>query len=116
MEKYVLLGLFFLVLEVLYLLVAKKLCIVDRPHHQSSHTGVVVRGGGIIFYIAYLVWFILSGMHSLMIFIGLSIMALVSFIDDIRSVNPSILSQIGADRVLRILDGGNQGDQLPDHR
>jgi UDP-N-acetylmuramyl pentapeptide phosphotransferase/UDP-N-acetylglucosamine-1-phosphate transferase len=49
-----------------------------------------VRGGGIIFYIAYLVWFILSGLHSPMIFLGLSILALVSFIDDIQSVNPKV--------------------------
>lgn len=90
MEKYVLLGLFFLVLEVLYLLVAKKLGVVDRPHHQSSHTGVIVRGGGIIFYVAFLTWFFMSGMQFPMIVVGLSILALISFVDDIHSVSPPI--------------------------
>lgn len=90
MKEYVLIGALLLIVEMVYILLASKIGIVDRPHHQSSHTGIVVRGGGIIFYIAYLVWFILSGMHHPMIFIGLSIMALVSFIDDIRSVNPKV--------------------------
>ena len=90
MKDYLLIGGFLLVVEIVYIWLAGKIGIVDRPHHQSSHTGVIVRGGGIIFYIAYLVWFILSGLHSPMIFLGLSILALVSFIDDIHSVNPKV--------------------------
>lgn len=32
--------------EYAYFIMAKRLRIVDRPHHQSSHTGIIVRGGG----------------------------------------------------------------------
>ncbi len=90
MKDYVLVGLLLLVVEIAYIWLAKRIGVVDRPHHQSSHTGTVVRGGGILFYIAYLVWFIWSGFQMPMIFVGLSILAFVSFVDDIHSVSPKI--------------------------
>ena len=46
MTEYVLIGALLLIVEMVYILLASKIGIVDRPHHQSSHTGVVVRGGG----------------------------------------------------------------------
>lgn len=90
MKDYVLVGLLLLVVEIAYIWLAKRVGVVDRPHHQSSHTGSVVRGGGILFYIAYLVWFVWSGFQMPMIFVGLSILAFVSFVDDIHSVSPKI--------------------------
>ena len=90
MKDYVLVGVLLLVVEIAYIWLAKRMGVVDRPHHQSSHTGTVVRGGGILFYIAYLVWFIWSGFQMPMIFVGLSILAFVSFVDDIHSVSPKI--------------------------
>lgn len=90
MKDYVLVGVLLLVVEIAYIWLAKRIGVVDRPHHQSSHTGSVVRGGGILFYIAYLVWFIWSGFQMPMIFVGLSILAFVSFVDDIHSVSPKI--------------------------
>ena len=88
--EYVLAGVILLLLEMAYLKAAVKLRIFDVPHHQSSHTGIVVRGGGIIFYLAYLMWFVLNGIPYPMIFVGLSILALVSFMDDIHSISPKI--------------------------
>ena len=90
MKDYVLVGVLLLVVEIAYIWLAKRIGVVDRPHHQSSHTGTVVRGGGILFYIAYLVWFVWSGFQMPMIFVGLSILAFVSFVDDIHSVSPKI--------------------------
>lgn len=79
-----------LAFEVAYLQVAKKIGIVDRPHHQSSHTGVVIRGGGILFYVAYLLWFIMYDYQYPMIFAGLTIMAVTSFADDVHSISPKV--------------------------
>lgn len=44
--EYILVGIFLLFLEMTYMRAAVKFRILDKPHHQSSHTGVVVRGGG----------------------------------------------------------------------
>lgn len=76
--------------EYAYFMLAKRLRIVDRPHHQSSHTRVVVRGGGIIFYVAFLLWSISHDFQWFGEFVGLTILAAISFIDDIRDVNPRI--------------------------
>lgn len=69
---------------------AVKLRIFDIPHHQSSHTGVVVRGGGVIFYVAFLLWSLMHGMQWGGGLLGLSFIAIVSFIDDIHSISPKI--------------------------
>lgn len=90
MVEYVGIGAGLLIIELAYLLIAKKLGIVDVPHHQSSHTGAIIRGGGIVFYIAYLLWFIFSGYQYPMIFAGLTIMAVTSFADDVHSISPKV--------------------------
>ena len=90
MVEYFGIGAGLLVFELAYLLIAKKFGIIDVPHHQSSHTGAIIRGGGIVFYVAYLVWFILSGYQYPMIFAGLTIMAVTSFADDIHSISPKL--------------------------
>ena len=87
---YIAVGIILLAFEYAYFLLAKRLRIVDRPHHQSSHSGVVVRGGGVVFYFAYLLWFFISGFQFPMIFAGLSIIALTSFADDIHSISPKV--------------------------
>ena len=63
---------------------------MDSPHHQSSHTGDVVRGGGIVFFVAYLLWSFSHDFQWQGGMIGLTVLAGVSFIDDIRDVNPKI--------------------------
>ena len=76
--------------EYLYIVMAEKSMVFDIPHHQSSHTGVVVRGGGIIFYVAFLLWTLFHGSLLSGGFIGLMVLAAVSFLDDVNSVNPKI--------------------------
>lgn len=52
MNKYLLYGLtavLLFVLEVLYFRLAEHFNIVDKPNVRSSHSSVVLRGGGIIF-------------------------------------------------------------------
>ena len=87
---YIVLFVILLAFEYAYYLLAKKLRIVDRPHHQSSHRGIVVRGGGIVFYVAYLLWSIVNGFSWYGGLIGLTILVIISFIDDIHDVSPKI--------------------------
>ena len=37
-----------LLAELLYFKLAVKYSIIDKPHHQSSHTGVAIRGGAVV--------------------------------------------------------------------
>ncbi len=90
MYEYIVVGVLLLAFEVAYLIAAKRLSIVDLPHHQSSHTGAIIRGGGIVFYFAYFLWFISGGLLYPMVFVGLTILSIVSFIDDIHSISPKI--------------------------
>lgn len=88
--EYIIIGVFLLLLEIAYMKAAVKLRIFDIPHHQSSHIGVVVRGGGIIFYVAFLLWSLAHGFPSDGSLIGLTFIAAVSFVDDIHNVSPKI--------------------------
>lgn len=90
MKDLVIIGVLLLAVEMAYIWMARLLNIVDRPHLQSSHTGVVVRGGGIVFYVAFLCWFLLSGMHYPLSFLGLTLLVSISFADDIHSINPKV--------------------------
>lgn len=90
MIDYLEIGIGLLAFEFAYLQIAKGIGIVDVPHHQSSHTGAIIRGGGIVFYAAYLLWFIMNGYQYPMIFAGLTIMAVTSFADDVHSISPKI--------------------------
>lgn len=87
---YLAIFLAFLAFEYAYCIIAERVRIVDRPHHQSSHRGVVVRGGGIVFFIAYFCWSLSNGFAWYGSLIGLTLLAIVSFVDDIHSLSPSI--------------------------
>lgn len=75
--------------EEIYFLIAKRCGIVDRPIERSSHHKATICGGGIIFWVAVL--FYLS-MHPALwssyglFFAGLTLIAGISFLDDIHEV------------------------------
>ena len=75
-----------IVLELLYFFVAKRFHIVDRPNERSSHHKVVLLGAGIIFYLAVLFYSLTNGVPYPNFLIGLSAVAIVSYIDDLRQL------------------------------
>ncbi|AIM39162.1 UDP-GlcNAc:UDP-phosphate GlcNAc-1-phosphate transferase [Sphingobacterium sp. ML3W] len=75
------------VLELLYFRIADKFNIIDRPNQRSSHSAITLRGGGIIFYIAILLFFIQSGFSYPWFMVGLTLMASISFLDDILEIS-----------------------------
>ena len=81
---------FLTVLSFFYLKIADKFNIVDKPNHRSSHTIPTIRGGGILFYLGCLIFFISSGFQYPYFFIGVSLVALISFIDDILTLSSSV--------------------------
>lgn len=76
--------LFFLIL--LYFKVADKYNIIDKPNHRSAHTEITLRGGGIIFWFAALLYTVQYFQETKWFFVGITIMSLVSFWDDIQSL------------------------------
>ena len=84
----VLIGLF--ILELLYFKFADRFNIIDKPNERSSHSTVTLRGGGIIFYFAALIYFFQSGFEYFYFFLGLSMMTLISFLDDIYTLSNKI--------------------------
>ncbi|QJW91163.1 hypothetical protein HNV11_18165 [Spirosoma taeanense] len=82
---YLLLTTALLAAELLYLRVARYYSIVDKPNERSSHTGLTtIRGGGMLFWVAALGAFFYSGFVYPYFFLGLSLVAAVSFFDDLR--------------------------------
>lgn len=81
---YLLLFIALVILFLLYNKIALLYNIVDIPNERSSHSTITIRGGGIIFPISILFWFINSGFHFLLFFLGLLIISIVSYWDDIK--------------------------------
>ena len=87
---YFLIFIILLIFEIFYFKIADKFNIIDKPNERSSHTSVVLRGGGIIFLIGAWVWSLFYGFHYPWFLAGLTLVAGVSFIDDIRSLPDSL--------------------------
>lgn len=79
-----------IVLELIYFKIADKFNIIDKPNQRSSHTRIVLRGGGIIFIIALWIWSIWYGFQYPWLLAGVTLAAGVSFIDDIHSLPDSL--------------------------
>jgi UDP-N-acetylmuramyl pentapeptide phosphotransferase/UDP-N-acetylglucosamine-1-phosphate transferase len=74
-------------IELLYFKVADKYNIIDKPNSRSSHTTITLRGGGIIFPIAISIAFF-WGYVSWPVTLAVVLVAVVSFIDDIKPLSP----------------------------
>ena len=93
MNTYLTYGIVFvvlLVLELVYFKIADKFNIIDKPNERSSHSTIVLRGGGIIFLLGAWVWSFAFGFQYPWFLLGLSLVAGVSFIDDIHSLPDSV--------------------------
>ncbi|WP_167511899.1 glycosyltransferase family 4 protein [Bacteroides sp.] len=78
------------VAELLYFRIADKCNIIDKPNERSSHSTIVLRGGGIIFLICIWIWSVVFGFQYPWFLAGLTLVAGVSFVDDIYSLPDSV--------------------------
>lgn len=76
--------------ELFYFCIADKCNIIDKPNERSSHTRITLRGGGSIFYAGVLFYFLISEFEYPWFMLGLTLITLISFIDDIQSVSQKI--------------------------
>lgn len=86
---YIFTLIFLYVIELLYLKIADRFNIIDKPNERSSHTKVTIRGAGIIFYVASIIYFINNDFEYPWFFLGLTLLMYISFLDDIRGVHPT---------------------------
>lgn len=90
MTTYFLIFVLLFVAELVYFRIANKCNIIDKPNERSSHSTIVLRGGGIIFLIGAWVWSAFFGFEYPWFLAGLTLVAGVSFVDDIHSLPDSV--------------------------
>ena len=96
MTEYIVIALVLLVAELIYFRIADKCNIIDKPNERSSHTTIVLRGGGVIFTLSMIAWAVLmivqrnDIMPYLPFLCGLVLVAGISFVDDIHSLPDSL--------------------------
>ena len=93
MNIYITYGIIFVILlalEMVYFRIADRYNIIDKPNERSSHSTIVLRGGGVIFLLSAWVWSAFFGLQYPWFLLGLTLVAGVSFVDDIRSLLDSV--------------------------
>lgn len=79
-----------LILELMYFRIAEKFNIIDKPNERSSHSSIVLRGGGIIFLLGAWIWSAFFGFQYPLFLVAVTLAAGISFIDDIHSLPDSV--------------------------
>ena len=95
---YVIVLVLLVLAELFYFKLADKFNIIDKPNERSSHSSIVLRGGGVIFSLSMIVWAVLMAVQGngqvvisyLPFLVGLLLVAGVSFWDDVKSLPDSV--------------------------
>ena len=90
MITYFIIFILLFVAEFLYFRIADKCNIIDKPNERSSHSTIVLRGGGIIFLISVWIWGAFFGFQYPWFLVGLTLVAGISFVDEIHSLPDSV--------------------------
>ena len=69
-----------------YFKIADKFNIIDKPNHRSAHTIPTLRGGGIVFWFCFAIYYAQNPSNNLLFFLGITLVATVSFIDDVLTL------------------------------
>lgn len=87
---YLIIAVLLLLAELFYFRIADRFNIIDKPNQRSSHSSIVLRGGGIIFVLGLWIWAAFFGFQNIWFLISVTLVAGVSFIDDIHSLPDSV--------------------------
>ena len=93
---YAIIAAILLIAELVYFKIADHFNIIDKPNERSSHSTIVLRGGGIIFSLSMIVWAVLMVVQGnaivpyLPFLCGLVLICGVSFWDDVHSLPDSV--------------------------
>src|SRR5690554_6261150 len=88
---YIIVFTLLVVAELLYFRVADKFNIIDKPNERSSHNYITIRGGGVIYWVAALLYLVFNFSTTGLLFLaGISLIAGVSFWDDVSGLGQKI--------------------------
>ena len=98
---YLIITILLVAFELCYFKFADRFNIIDKPNERSSHSKIVLRGGGVIFTISVVIWAIWQMMEGFklkspdglsygLFIVGLLMEAVVSFWDDVHSLPDSV--------------------------
>lgn len=98
MINYLIVTALLLMAELLYFKLADHFNIIDKPNERSSHSSIVLRGGGVIFSLSMVAWavmMVVQGEWQIVVdympfLAGLLLVAVVSFWDDVKSLPDSV--------------------------
>lgn len=90
MKEYILVTIILAIASFVYLKLADKFNIIDKPNHRSSHTQITVRGGGILFALAAVLFSLFNDFQYPYFTIGLIFISIISFVDDIITLSSAI--------------------------
>lgn len=95
-ETYLIIAVLLFAAELVYFKIADKCNIIDKPNERSSHSTIVLRGGGIIFSLSMIAWAVLMVVQGndftpyIPFLVGLLMVAGISFVDDVHSLPDSL--------------------------
>jgi len=90
MLLYLFISLLLIVAILIYFKIAGRYAIVDKPNRRSSHSHITIRGGGIIFPLAAVLWFVFYDFGDRWAIAGLLLIAAISFLDDLRPLSGKV--------------------------
>lgn len=105
---YILVTVILFLTELLYFRIANKYNIIDKPNERSSHNYITIRGGGIIWWVAALLYVLFNPSEMSGWFLtGITLMAGISLWDDVKGLGQKVrlLAQLVAMTCAFILAG-----------
>ena len=87
---YLIIAVILVIAELCYFKIADKCNIIDKPNERSSHSNVVLRGGGIIYVLGVWLYAAFFGLELWPFLVGITLVAGISFVDDIHSLPDSV--------------------------
>ncbi len=85
--NYLLVFLTLFILELVYLVIADKYNIIDKPNMRSSHAIATIRGGGIVFILGALVFSFSNNLTYPFLMLALVLTGIISFWDDVKGLS-----------------------------
>ncbi|HEV8505005.1 MAG TPA: glycosyltransferase family 4 protein [Chitinophagaceae bacterium] len=87
---FIILGFVLIIVELLYFRVARRFRIIDKPNERSLHEEPTIRGGGIIFPIALVIFYLTAGEISYYFVFATLLLAVVGMADDFKGLSRSL--------------------------
>jgi UDP-N-acetylmuramyl pentapeptide phosphotransferase/UDP-N-acetylglucosamine-1-phosphate transferase len=87
LTEYVLSFFILLIAAVIYFKIAGHFNIIDKPNQRSSHSVPTIRGGGVLFILSSILFFLWNEYSYPYLLAAMLVSGLVSFIDDVITVN-----------------------------